>query len=247
MLEQGQQHKIAEASVSHQNVTLGQLAEQWVEHRQFGHAQIAGDQTQNGAAEHGEHHHHPQHGEIRFGALDWRIGFAVFWGVGQGQGGPISQLEPPALEQGQGWSGLVGGLGGGGQGLGKLAQGQAGFGTAVSAVFFGKAGAAVQDEQRLELADDLAAGGLGVKALPEQTPEGAPLGVEAVAAVGFFGRFGEQRLGQPSPETLFELAERAGAHLAKGLGGAGTHGRQHSAQGREKRRVHVQYLYWTKT
>src|SRR5207253_10904836 len=134
------------------------------------------------------------------------------------------------------------------QSLRKLAQGQAGLGAAVSAIFCRDAGAAVQFEERLELTDDFAAGSLGIKALPKHTPEGAPASIVAVSAVLFFLGLGKQCGRHPEAEAVFQLAEGVGTRPAQGAGGARTHGSQGGPQSGQERSVsvHVHDYYWTK-
>ena len=188
--------------------------------------EIACGQAQDSPAPEGKQHDQAQHGEIGFGAMESWVGGAVFGGVIQGQYGAIGNLDPAALEPSQGGGCPVGSLGGGGQRLGKFAHGQAGFGPAVSAVLFGDAGAVVELKEGLDLPDHFAAGGLGVKPLPEHGPEGQPTGVEPIAAVGVAGGLGEERLGQAGAKALFELAEGVGANGFDGLGDAGAPGGQ---------------------
>ena len=203
---QGQQHEIAEAAVPHEDVVGCQQAEHLVEHRPFRGAQITTGQAQDRAAEQGEEHPHAHHGEIGLGRLHGSIAFAVFGGVGRREGGTIGNFDRSALEQRHGGRQLVSGLGGGTEGFGELAQGQAGFGAAVSAVLFGDVGPPAQVEEGLDFQGHLAAGGLGIEGLPEHGPEGAGSGVDAVAAVGFLGGLGEERLGHVRREALFEMS-----------------------------------------
>ena len=140
-------------------------------------------------------------------------------------------LKRPAPQRGHGRSLPVGGFGRGGQGLGQFGQGQAGLGAAAAPVVLSNAGPALQSKEGLELADDFPAGGLGIEALPEQAPEGAPAGVVAVAAVCMVRRLGKEPGGLPGAQTRFQLAEGVGAHLTKDLGGAGTQGGQAGKKG----------------
>ena len=99
--------------------------------------------------------------------------------------------------------------------------------------------------EAVDLAHDLAAGGLRIKALPQEAPEGAPRGVDAIAAVLFGRILGEQARWQAASESIFELAQGQGAHGFEGLGGARAQGSQGGAQSGEERCIHVQYYYWT--
>jgi hypothetical protein len=78
----------------------------------------------------------------------------------------------------------------------------------------------MQFEQGLDLPDDLPARGLGVETLPEKAPEGAPLGVEAIAAIEGFVGLGKQRLGQAVGKTFFQLGQGSEAEEFEGLGPA---------------------------
>jgi hypothetical protein len=88
----------------------------------------------------------------------------------------------------------------------------------------------VKLEEGLDLADDLAAGGLGFEQLPEEALEGQPQGVNARAAVGALVFGGEQRRGQQVVQVLLELSQGG---LAKGLGRAPAQGGQPRTEGRE--------------
>ena len=57
-------------------------------------------------------------------------------------------------------------------------------GSTIGAIFWRDCRSAREVEQSLNLADDLAAGSIGGEALPEKTPEGAHLRVDAIAALG---------------------------------------------------------------
>jgi hypothetical protein len=98
----------------------------------------------------------------------------------------------------------------------------------------------VQLKEGLELADDLAAGGIRIETLPKQAPKGAPGGVDAMAAILLGRILREQARWQAASESIFELAQGQGAHGFEGLGGARAQGSQGGAQAGEKRCIHVQ-------
>src|SRR5262245_20475435 len=93
-----------------------------------------------------------------------------------------------------------------------------------------------QFEQSLHLPDDLAAGSLRAQALPKKGPEGALLGVNAIAAVG---RLGKERIGQSLGKAFFEFAEGETAHGGRGGGPPGkTHSQLSTPGGKEGSMVH---------
>ena len=98
----------------------------------------------------------------------------------------------------------------------------------------------MQLKKGLDLADDFAAGGLRIKALPQEAPEGAPRGVDAMAAVLFGRILGEQAGGQAATESIFELAQGQDAQGFEGVGGARAQGSQGGSQAGKKRCIHVQ-------
>lgn len=80
----------------------------------------------------------------------------------------------------------------------------------------------VEGEKGLNLADDLAAGCAGVEHLAEETEEGAPHGVNVLAAVGALRGLCQKSLGQQRREEGFDLVK---ALLAEVLNAA-AHGRK---------------------
>ena len=156
------------------------------------------DQGWNGAAEQGKEHHDAHHREAGFvGTLERWIGFPGFRRIGQRDGGAIDGLQRPAPELGHGRGQPVSGFGRGRQAFGEFGQGQAPFGAAVGPVLLRNAGSVLQSKEGLELTDDLPAGGVGIEALPEHAPEGAPAGVVAVAAVLVVRSLWEKLRGDP--------------------------------------------------
>ena len=92
-----------------------------------------------------------------------------------------------------------------------------------------------QPEERLDLADDFAAGGFGFEQLPEEALESQPQREDAVAAVRTFFLRGEQGRGQEVVQVLLELRQGG---LAEGLSGPAAQGGQAGAQSGEIRSVH---------
>jgi len=129
----------------------------------------------------------------------------------------------------------VGGLGGGAHGLFQPLPRQAQSGLHISGVALIDGTLVVELEERLDLADDLAARGLGFEQLPEETLEGQPQGVNALAAVGALVFGGEQRGGEQVAPGRLELGQGG---LANGLGRAPAQGGQPRAESREVRGQH---------
>ena len=150
----------------------------------------------------------------KLGGGVWSGGYAArfFRSVGQRDGGAVDDFDGATLQRAPGTGALVGHAGGGGKGFRKLGERQPDAGAAVSAVFWRDAGAVLQAEQRLKLADNFASADVGLHRLPEHAPEGAPASVDAVATVLFLVRLGEERVGHAGTEALFHFAEGGGAH-----------------------------------
>jgi hypothetical protein len=99
LVQQGQEDEIPKAAVGQQDVSRNQLIQQLAKEGQFRGVEIARGQTQDSAAQQGKQHDDAQHWKIGLGALQSRVGGAVFGGVRQGQRGAIDDLDPAALEQ----------------------------------------------------------------------------------------------------------------------------------------------------
>jgi hypothetical protein len=95
--------------------------------------------------------------------------------------------------------------------------------------------AALEAEERLHLAHDLAAGGLGLEDLPEETLEGQPEAVDAVAAVAPPLLGGQQVRREDPLEVVLQFGQGG---LADGLSEAPAAGGEPGAELREERRVH---------
>jgi len=146
------------------------------------------------------------------------IAFLVFGGVGQLGGGAVHHFDRAALELAGRAHATIGGLGGGAQGL------------HLSGVAVIDRTLVVELKERLDLANDLAAGGLGFEELPEEALERQPQGENALAAVRSLLFGGKQRSGQQVAQVLLGLGQGG---LANGLGGAPAQGGQPRAEGRE--------------
>jgi len=86
-------------------------------------------------------------------------------------------------------------------------QRQACPGLAIRAGAFIDRAAVVETKEGLDLPDDLAAGAVGIEDLVEKTPEGAPEGVDAVAAVGALVGLRQQPGGDELAKEEFEVQE----------------------------------------
>ena len=127
------------------------------------------------------------------------------------------------------------GLGGRGPALGASGRGAKGLfqdseGNLAASLTIGAGGfidraGAFQGEERLNLAHDLATGGVGLKNLPNPAPEGAKQGKDALPAVILSLARVEEAGGKGGSEAGLDLGEGGTAKLVgKGLGG--THGSQ---------------------
>jgi len=65
----------------------------------------------------------------------------------------------------------------------------------------------VEGKERLDLADDLAAGAIGIEDLIEKAKEGAPEAIDAVPAVGAFVGLGQQSRGQEGAQESFQMEQ----------------------------------------
>jgi hypothetical protein len=101
-------------------------------------------------------------------------------------------------------------------------------------------------DQGLELADDFAAGAFGVEHLPEERPEGALLGVGAIAAILLGGSFWEEAGGQAGVEAVLQLSQGASLESFDGVSQAGAAGGQAGSPDREEGSVVIhngRYIY----
>jgi hypothetical protein len=78
---------------------------------------------------------------------------------------------------------------------------------------------AVQTEDHLNLPDDLTAGGIGLKDLPNPTPEDPPQGINPLAAVVFGAIVLQGIKRQECAEAVFDLAESGLAQPMEGFAG----------------------------
>jgi hypothetical protein len=94
----------------------------------------------------------------------------------------------------------------------------------------------VEGKERLDLADDLAAGAIGIEDLIEEAKKGASDVIDSITAVGAFVGLGQKARGQEWTEELIEVEE---ALLAQDLN-AVAQGSQALTQLREVGCVHRQ-------
>ena len=99
--------------------------------------------------------------------------------------------------------------------------------------------AVLQGQERPDLANDLAAGAVGIEDLPEKAPEGAAQRIDALAAVVTLLGLGQQPGRQQGSEELFQVEEVLAAQAVDPLAQGG----QAGAPSGEKRRVHDKYIY----
>ena len=98
----------------------------------------------------------------------------------------------------------------------------------------------LQANQRLDLADDLAAGTVWIEDLVEKAKEGAAEGIEALPAVRAFLSLGEQAHGQERSEEFFQVEQVLPAQEVDPFAQGGEAG----AKGGEERSFHnAQYYY----
>ena len=97
----------------------------------------------------------------------------------------------------------------------------------------------MQGKERLDLADDFPAGGVGFEHLVEEAEEGAAHGVDPLAAIGALVGLREQAWGQQGSQEQLQVAE---ALLAEGLDPAAQGGQAGAPVG-EERRMHDKYIY----
>ena len=95
-------------------------------------------------------------------------------------------------------------------------------------------------KERLDLADDLAAGTVGIEDLIEEGKESAPQAIDAIPAVGAFLSLGEQARRQERSEEFFQVQQ---VLLAQGVDPL-AQGGEAGAKGGEERSFHkTQYYY----
>jgi hypothetical protein len=123
----------------------------------------------------------------------------------------------------------------GGEDLFQPVLGQALAGLAIGAGVFVDRTAAPEAEERLHLADDLAAGGLGFEQLPEETLEGQPQAVDPVTAIASLLFLGQEVGWKDAFQVPFQFGQGG---LADGVGEAPTAGSQAGAELRKEGRVH---------
>jgi hypothetical protein len=157
-------------------------------------------------------------------------------GVGQLSGGTIHHQDSSARQLACAPGPALRALRGGAQGLFEPWTGQALAGLDVGAIAFLNGAAALKAEQGLDLANDLATGGLGIEHLPDKTFEGQAEAEDALAAVGAILLGAEERGGEQVAQVLLELGQGA---LAQGAGGPAAEGRQAGAPGGEVGSVHM--------
>ena len=245
LLGQSRQRGVfAVGPVAQEDVALFELIPQRAQHAQIVMAQAAAEDLQDRAAVQAKEHRQLHDRKAAAGFLRGGLGIArlVFRGVGQLGGGAVDDDNATALEAGAVAGARPGGLSGGGQSLLETLARQASAGLDRTRIPVGDGTQAVEAEEGLDLADDLAAGGLGLEHLPDEALEGQAQAENPVAAVGTLLLGAEQRSGQEVAEMVLELGEGG---LADGLGGAAAEGGQAGAPGREIRSVHVRYIYWT--
>jgi hypothetical protein len=78
----------------------------------------------------------------------------------------------------------------------------------------------MEGKESLDLADDLAAGGIGLEHLPDPAPEGAGQGKDALAGMISRAVLWKQKVRERRAEALLDLRERSLANLAQEGDGA---------------------------
>ena len=99
IFEKGNDRVTAKPAIPQEDVAASQVAAQGGQQGDFRNAQAALGQGAHGTAEQGKEHHDAHHREAGFiGALQRRIGSAVFGRVGQRYGGAVNGLDWATLE-----------------------------------------------------------------------------------------------------------------------------------------------------
>jgi len=105
---------------------------------------------------------------------------------------------------------------------------------AISAGAFVNVALPIEGQARLDVADHLAAGAVGIKDLIEEGKDGLTQAEDALAAVGVFVGGGEQARGQDRGQQQFQLAEAVLAEVPKATTEVG----EALAKGWKERSVH---------
>jgi hypothetical protein len=102
-----------------------------------------------------------------------------------------------------------------------------------------KSAALVESRQSLNLANDFAAGGIGLEHLIKEAKEGAPQAKDALTTVGALVGLAQQVLGQQGSYKQLEMRETL---VAKVLD-APAQSSQAGTEGWKERRMHDKYVY----
>jgi hypothetical protein len=225
------------STVPQHNIPGLEKRPQPVKQAQIMAAQTVEHHLPNGPAAQGHERYEAQDGKAATGLLGRGLGITplIAGGVGQLGGGTIDHQNPPARQLARAPGPSFRALSGGAQGLFEPWTGQSLAGLDIGAIALLNGTAALETEQGLDLADDLATGGLGIEHLPDETFEGQAQAEDALAAVGTILFGGEERGGQQVAQVLLELGQGV---LAQGVGGAVAEGGQLGAPGGEAGSMH---------
>ena len=159
------------------------MVQQALEQAQFRLVLVAFGIVEQHPGSQAEHPHQFQQREAAAGLLaaPLGIGILVLFGVGQAEGGAVNDFGAQAVPE---LSRFFARTGHGHAQAAKDIQRQSLSGLAVSAVAGINVTLVVEDEEGLNLADNFAAGAVGVEHLIEESEAGAAHAVDALAAVG---------------------------------------------------------------
>jgi len=229
-------------AVVEDDLVWGQGGPGRVEQAHFVLVIVAPDRVQHGAAAQGADHHELHEGKTAAGPLKFWLGIPllVFLRVGQSERGAVDDFDGATLQEGGRTDQPVGSARGVGQrGLEQI-QRQPGAGLAVAAVAPVERRTALQDQQRLQLAHGLPAGGVVIEHLPDKTPEGA---VQGVGPLALGARRLELRGRHEAADGRFDLAQGALPQERERARHAPAEGSEPGAEGGKKRSVRHRAVY----
>jgi hypothetical protein len=209
------------------------LIEQLLQQAQFVLVLVALGVVEQSAGGQAEHTDELQEGETAAGLLSAGLGISelVFGGVRSADAGAVNDFDTKATPEVAVFFGI--GSGGAAQARQDVPR-QPVSGLTVGAGAFVHGAATFQRKEGLDLADNLAAGAVGIEDLIEKAKEGAAQGIDALTAVGTFLGLGEQVRGQERGEEFFQVQETL---LAQGVDPF-AQGGEAGAEGWEERSFH---------
>jgi hypothetical protein len=204
--EQPKEGITAKAPIGQRQVAGFKWIEQLLQQAQLVLVFVAFGVIEQDAGGQAEHADELQEWEAAAGLLAAGLGISTlgFERVGRAGRGAVNDFDLQAMPKDTGFFGVRGDRA---AQAGQNVQRQPLSSLTVGAGAFVHRVARLQDEERLDLADDLAAGALGIEDLKEEAEKGAAEGIDALTAVGAFVRLGEQTRGQERSEERFQMEE----------------------------------------